>query len=123
YIGSSLTTLAPVASNDDETKSIRTSRVAFTAMAGQVYQISIDGYRGASGPISFTIDADSSDNNDNFANAALLDGTSISTSGNNFDATFETSEPRNVGSTGGRSVWWSWTAPSTGAVTIATAGS
>lgn len=123
YIGSSLTTLAPVASNDDETKSIRTSRVAFTAMAGQVYQISIDGYRGASGPISFTIDADSSDNNDNFANAALLDGTSISTSGNNFDATFETSEPHNVGSTGGRSVWWSWTAPSTGAVTIATAGS
>lgn len=123
YVGSSLTTLTPVAANDDEAKSITTSRVAFTASASQVYHISIDGYRGATGQISLTINADSTDNNDNFAAATLLSGTSINTYGDNLSATFETYEPYNVGSTGGRSVWWNWTSPFTGTVTVTTAGS
>ncbi|MCA9158884.1 MAG: metallophosphoesterase [Planctomycetales bacterium] len=123
YTGSSVNSLVAVASNDDEKSSVLTSRVTFTAVAGTAYQISVDGYKGASGQISLAIAAGNIVNNDNFASATPLNGTSISTSGNNSGATFETTEPYNVGSTGGKSVWWKWTAPSTGTATVATAGS
>ncbi len=61
--------------------------------------------------------------NDKVANATLLQGTSISTGGSNQGATKESGEPNHAGSSGGRSVWWRWTAPSSGAVTIDTFGS
>jgi hypothetical protein len=38
-------------------------------------------------------------------------------------ASRERGEPNPTGGTGKRSVWWSWTAPATGDVTISTAGS
>ncbi len=44
-------------------------------------------------------------------------------SGTNLGASREAGEPDHAGSTGGRSVWWSWTAPVGGPVTISTAGS
>ena len=50
YTGYSLGTLTPVASNDDIPGSVQ-SRVTFFAMAGQTYQIAVDGYNGASGNI------------------------------------------------------------------------
>lgn len=61
--------------------------------------------------------------NDNFANRTVLTGTNITVSGNNSGATRETGEPYDIGSTGGKSVWWSWTAPQSGSVTISTIGS
>ncbi len=61
--------------------------------------------------------------NDNFANRIVLSGTSISATGNNALATKETGEPNHAGVVGGKSVWWTWTAPSAGTVTIDTAGS
>jgi hypothetical protein len=38
-------------------------------------------------------------------------------------ATKEAGEPRHAGINGGKSVWWTWTAPASGTVTIDTAGS
>ena len=43
--------LARVGSNDDESRSLRTSRVTISVVAGTVYRIAVDGYRGAQGSI------------------------------------------------------------------------
>jgi hypothetical protein len=53
--------------------------------------------------------------NDDFANRVVLTGGSVSASGNNAGATVESGEPLDAGfSYGGRSVWFTWTAPSSG---------
>jgi peptidoglycan/xylan/chitin deacetylase (PgdA/CDA1 family) len=61
--------------------------------------------------------------NDAFANRLGLSGSSVTATGSNVGATKETGEPRHAGNAGGKSVWWTWTAPSSGNVTIDTAGS
>lgn len=63
------------------------------------------------------------DFNDLFANRINLgSGTSITVTGTNVDAAMEPGETY-TGTWGGRSVWWSWTAPSSGWTRIDTAGS
>jgi len=61
--------------------------------------------------------------NDNFANAITLSGASGSTTGSNVGATKESGEPVNPANGGGASVWWKWTAPSSGNVSFSTSGS
>ena len=61
--------------------------------------------------------------NDNFASSITLTGSTISAGGTNVLATKEAGEPNHGGSPGGKSVWWSWTAPSSGDVAINTDGS
>jgi hypothetical protein len=61
--------------------------------------------------------------NDNFANATVLSlsgSQSLSVRGYNTNATKETGDPRQGDNPGGRSVWWRWTAPSNGSVTLDT---
>src|SRR5262245_14242055 len=60
--------------------------------------------------------------NDNFATRIPLFGSNPTATGNNTGATFELNEP-DLSFLGGKSVWWTWTAPSNGSVTITTAGS
>ena len=59
--------------------------------------------------------------NDMFANRTVITGTNVLVSGSNAGATREAGEPYHAEMTGGASVWWSWTAPSVGTVTISTA--
>ena len=61
--------------------------------------------------------------NDGFASRIVLSGLVVSTAGENTNASKETGEPNHAGATGGKSVWWAWTAPASGTVTISTAGS
>src|SRR5688572_4116065 len=61
--------------------------------------------------------------NDDFAGSIELDGPSGATGGTNVGGTREPNEPRIDDDLGGRSVWWRWTAPATGAVTVHTFGS
>jgi hypothetical protein len=61
--------------------------------------------------------------NDKFATRTVLSGTSITATGANLGATKETGEPNHAGNVGGKSLWYTWTAPSSGKVTIDTAGS
>jgi hypothetical protein len=62
--------------------------------------------------------------NDNFANRLVLPGSlTITATGVNVGATKEPGEPNHAGNPGGRSVWWSWTAPTNGTVVINTLGS
>jgi hypothetical protein len=58
--------------------------------------------------------------NDNFASAQAITGTSGTATGTNTGATKESGEPNHAGNPGGASVWYSWTAPTTGTVTIST---
>ena len=65
--------------------------------------------------------------NDDFANAAALSGLPANATGTNVDATTESGEPEHTDfssvTPGEHSVWWSWTAPSDGDVTVDTCGS
>lgn len=58
--------------------------------------------------------------NDDFVNRTILSGSSVSVDGNNAGATEEGGEPADnpYGGYGGKSVWYSWTAPGTGSYTI-----
>ena len=56
--------------------------------------------------------------NDNFANSIALSGTSVTTSGTDVYASSEPGEPSHAGWASGESVWWNWTAPDTGIVTV-----
>src|SRR6266404_6615200 len=60
--------------------------------------------------------------NDAFTNATLISGSTGTVFGVNFNATREPGEPIHY-TTGGRSVWYSWTAPDTGTATFDTFGS
>jgi len=57
--------------------------------------------------------------NDNFVNRFVVSGSTVSTNGNNAGATWESGEPPDAnGSYGNKSVWFSWTAPTTGAYMV-----
>jgi hypothetical protein len=60
---------------------------------------------------------------DDFAQRIPISGWSVTFSGVNSNATKETREPNHAGNAGGHSLWWTWTAPQSGDVTVSTAGS
>ena len=61
--------------------------------------------------------------NDAFVDRTPLVGYESTASGTNLDATEELGEPTHHGVGGGKSVWWTWTAPASGNVEINTVGS
>jgi len=61
--------------------------------------------------------------NDNFASGTVISGTSLTVTGTNIGATKEAGEPAIASNAGGRSVWYTWTAPANGKVTLNTHGS
>jgi subtilisin family serine protease len=124
YQGTSVGALSAVASNDNSASGVTTSSVSFPVTLGAVYRIAVDGKSGASGSITLRGSvAVPGPTNDTFANAVLLSGNTFTVSGSNVGATSELSEPRHAGQRGGKSVWWSWTAPSSGTLTVATTSS
>ena len=124
YTGSSVSALSHVASNDDSGGN-GTSLVTFDAVAGTAYQIAVDGYGGASGNIMLhaLLTPVVRPPNDNFARRTPIAGTTPTAAGTNVNATKETGEPNHAGNPGGKSVWWTWTAPASGQVQIDTIGS
>jgi pimeloyl-ACP methyl ester carboxylesterase len=72
---------------------------------------------------SYTINVSSGPSNDNFANRATISAAGGTVSGSNVNATKESSEPAHAGSTGNKSVWWTWTPASSGTAIISTDGS
>src|SRR6266566_634840 len=60
---------------------------------------------------------------DYFTNRVRLSGTNGIAVGQTRKATFELGEPPHAGKTGGKSVWYTWTAPVTGVATFRTVGS
>ena len=101
--------------------------LAFTAQASGLIQIGTYGRGAYELPLSNPTPTPTPTPppvNDNFANAQIISGCSGSVTGTNVGATKELGEPNNPDSPNStKSVWYQWQAPSTGTVTITTAGS
>jgi hypothetical protein len=61
--------------------------------------------------------------NDNFADAIVLSGNNLTVNGTTALGTKETGEPNHAGNTGGKSVWYVWTAPQSGSVNLSLSAS
>lgn len=123
YTGTAINALNLVQSNDNASAGVTWSSVTFNAVEGTTYLIAVDGFNGAHGVVALSGDGPSGVANDDFADAKVLTGGSFADAGTSVDATKEPGEPAHVGNSGGRSVWWTWTPPATGPVTIRTSGS
>jgi hypothetical protein len=124
YTGSTVDNLILVASNDDgglNDDGAITSRLVFNALAGTTYRIAVDGYNGVTGLIRLSLSF--CPKNDSFSSAYKINGSFIACHEPNLGASKETGEPDHAGNPGGRSVWWSWTAPASGTFKITTDGS
>ena len=126
YTGDEVWDLTLVAS-DDQSGGGNTSALTFYAASGTTYQIAVDGFQGDSGSIVLhlweTSGTPPGPPNDAFANRIVITGTSDTVTGSNVWATKEPGEPDHAGDAGGKSVWWRWTAPLDGTVTVDTIGS
>ena len=119
YTGTALTNLTLIAENDNEPNGAATSEVTFNATAGTTYQIAVDGAFGAEGQIVLNTPPA----NDRFANRAVLTSNAAAAVGFNLFASREPGEPNHAGNVGGHSLWWTWTAPTSGVTTVTTLGS
>jgi hypothetical protein len=115
YTGDAVASLTTVAENDDACA--EQSRLSFQAVAATTYRIAVDGFGGATGLVALSIDL--TPPNDDFAASQQLSGESGLVNGTNVGATNEPGEPV----FGARSVWFHWSAPSSGWATFATCGS
>jgi len=119
FTGSAVDNLTLLNANDDAGGNLD-SLVNVNATAGTTYQLAVDGYANRTGPINLNI-APTAPPNDNFANRITLTGDTANATGSNIRATGEVGEPNQSGQI--NSVWWTWTAPSTGTYNINTEGS
>lgn len=122
YVGDSLNALTRIVGGDTRNYWPH-GRLNFNAVAGTTYQIALDNHDTSAGIErifhSFHLtDPVPPPSNDNFANSILLTGTPTKTEGSNQGASKEIGEPNHSGNIGGRSVWYSWTAPATGNFTF-----
>ena len=126
YNGASIDQLHTVAANSIDNQGSQT--ITFDTIAGAVYQISVGNGSGdgagavflnirlnASNIAASVVIGTSADANDNFANRITLAGASVAGIGYNFDATRESLETQGSGD---RTLWWTWTAPADGILTV-----
>jgi Divergent InlB B-repeat domain len=120
YTGSSLGGLTQVASNDDGPRAWcrdHNSELELTVVSGTSYTIAVDTKGDSQGRFGLSIEAPGA--NDDFADPRVLpDSLNLSIGHSNALASKETGEPNHAAQPGGASVWFSWTAPSSGPVSI-----
>jgi hypothetical protein len=114
YTGDAVTALTAIESNDDVCGF--QSSISFTAEEGETYRIAVDGRNGLTG--LFSLQLRLAPANDDFADGVVINGDEGSVGGTNDGASLEPSEPGDVSN----SVWYRWTAPSTGPATFMTCG-
>lgn len=122
YTGTGFGNLVQVAA-DDQSGGADTSALTFNATAGTAYLIAVDGFFGDSGDVVLNVASITDAPNDRFSNATSLTGALVQSISSNSNATREPDEPNHGGQFFGRSLWWTWTAPSTGRLLIDTNGS
>jgi hypothetical protein len=97
--------------------SVATSDACFDSFT---YQASDSDLESDAATVSLTVNP----SNDDFVNRiTLTDASGARTDDTNVGATRETGEPDHAGKVGAASVWYGWTAPGSGVVTIDLAGS
>lgn len=117
YTGTSLTNLTTITSaKATGSTSSTTATLNFNAQAGSVYEISIDGVNGSSGMVNFSLQYQ----NDAFETPVIISGSSTVVKSTTMNATRESGEPTILGNSGGHSMWYQWTAPSSGQFQIST---
>jgi uncharacterized delta-60 repeat protein len=110
FTGDSLDSLIPMVSP--------AATVRFIAVAGTAYQIAVDGtIDGESGNIVLSVTYDRL-LNDHFTDRTTVTGSVFTVTGRNEAATADPGEPTHDGWDPHKSLWWSWTAPSSGFVTL-----
>lgn len=116
YTGSSVSNLTALAENI-----YSFYQDSFVGLAGVTYYIEVSGAAddvpNGSGPFTLNLVQTPGPPNDFFANRILLSGTALQITGSNINATSEQGEPGT-----GASVWWSWTAPATGILSVTASG-
>lgn len=115
FTGGSIDALVAVAA-DTEDEPASSQPLVFEAAAGVTYRICVFAQYPLDGWIALSVAPPTPPANDDFADAALLTGTSAEVEVGNTFATKESGEPDHAGEAGGHSVWWRWTAPADGAV-------
>ncbi len=127
YTGASVASLIKVAHNDDRPSGVCSSTsswLTFQATAGVTYHISIDGYSDKVGTYEMTFlpnDPSTQPSNDLFSAADVLSGPSGIASGTNENSGGEVGEAAITnGSPPTQSVWYRWTAPSSGTLALDT---
>jgi len=136
YTGSSVTNLSLYASNVTWFSSWFIAggwcvlpSISFPVVGGQTYQISFDGVNQSfgSGTFSFSFGPPPVPPlppvNDNFAQATILPGSSPTITGTTIGATSEPGEPFPGADPATKTVWYSWTAPASGNVSLTAANS
>ncbi len=119
YVGNSVSNLTRIRGTGYGSESFG---ILFRAEAGTTYHVSVRGYivngnQPLNGPITLNLSRAHSPVNDDFANRTTLSGTHISAAASNFDATREPIDPV-AGVIGEQTVWWRWTAPVSGTVSV-----
>lgn len=117
YTGASIAALQPVAANDNDGAAQTTSRVVLDAVASVTYRITVCGKSGANGYTALHLGTIPP--NDTFAAAEVLTGNSVRLSDSNRNASPESGEPAPAGTGAGHTVWYRWTAPTSGHYTVA----
>lgn len=103
--------------------------VPFRVQRGQRYEIAVDVYRGFRAFLDLDLKLILDEPvplppaNDRFEKRSRLTGTSVSIRGSNRSASREWHEPLHAANFGGRSVWYSWTAPRSGLLNARLTGS
>ena len=126
YRGNSVAGLTVLAYDDDASATNVTSKVSFTVTQGATYYIAVDGFKGATGSIVLHLAVGPgtyNSQNDNYSNRAIISGEYAVSTGSSLVATIEPGEKTLDGlfffsSITVNSVWWTWTAPRAGTVTI-----
>jgi len=121
YQGDSLENLERVA--DNAAGGGRASHLVFAAMAGKTYRIALDTPAADAGLFQFQLMPTNAAANDLFRDSALLSGSRVEVIAFNTAATLEPDEPNPLGPLADATLWWSWTAPASGWVSVDTVGS
>ena len=91
---------------------------AFAVEAGTEYQLDADQLWNPDGSVAFTLSFLPYAANDDFSHRQVLAGSQLSVEGDNSYASEEPGQPSLSGAQTGRSVWYAWTAPAGGLLSL-----
>lgn len=126
YQGDALDNLTSVVTNDDVGPGVTTSSATFAARAGETFIVAVDVKYSGTGSVPFGrvfLNLGVEVPNDAFTEPLRLVGTDLRVVTNNVSASKQEREALHGGNSGGRSVWFVWTAPFDGNFTFSTLGS
>src|SRR4029079_11685238 len=91
----------------------------FNVVAGAEYPIALDGYAGSAGDCQISLSLVPHPENDDFDRRIPLSGSNITVLATTVGATVEGGEPKyHAGFNAERSIWWTWSPPTDGFVSI-----